>query len=122
MLWAMRTIIGGCLLVLTFLSGNPWLFDLCRSQLSELPECCRNGFCPHHHHAPVRDSNTSDCTCQSRDPELVTIVMSAPAIVVPAISISRVLEVTVLDELFKTEPLSFDCTPPTPPPKIESKA
>jgi hypothetical protein len=60
--------LGFCLL-----SGNVWIFDVCRSLTSDLPECCRNGFCPHHHHGqPSQDSPKNDCECKSRDPQLLT--------------------------------------------------
>jgi hypothetical protein len=74
----MRALVAGLSLGFCLLSGNVWIFDVCRSLTSDLPECCRNGFCPHHGQPP-QDSSKNDCECKSRDPQLLTVSLSAPA-------------------------------------------
>src|SRR2546426_4710064 len=100
------------------LFSNAWVFDFCRSEAPDLPECCRDGFCPHPHHAIVfSDAHNADCTCRSRDPESLALTLSAPAIV-PALFFGHVVQVSVLEHDFRTAAVGFDYSPPAPPPKF----
>src|SRR5947208_14505668 len=108
----MRTLVAGCLVFLTLLFSNAWVFDFCRSEAPDLPECCRDGFCPHPHHAVVlTDAHNTDCTCRSRDAESMALTLSAPAIV-PDLFYGHVVQVSVLEHDFRTAAVGFDYSPP----------
>ena len=114
----MRALVAGSLVILTLLFSNAWVFDFCRSEAPDLPECCRDGFCPHPHHAVVlSDAHNTDCTCRSRDAESLALTLSAPAIV-PALFFGHVVQISALEHDFRTAAVGFDSSPPAPPPKF----
>src|SRR2546427_7493457 len=114
----MRTLVAGCLIVLTLLFSNAWVFDFCRSEAPDLPECCRDGFCPHPHHAVVlSDAHNTDCSGRSRDAESPARTMSAPAIV-SDLSFGHVVKISALEHDSRTAAAGFDSSPPAPPPKF----
>src|SRR5262245_18098140 len=61
----MRKLVAAALLLLSLLSSNVWSLQLCHDTLPDVPDCCRNGFCPHHQQVEVTaDSAGKDCVCK----------------------------------------------------------
>jgi len=108
----MRKLVAATLLLLALLSSNVWSLELCRYALRDVPDCCRNGFCPTHHH-------DTDCVCKlsPNDHSLLILSVSGPAIVSvrphgPVMRMSRFVPIPT----FPTA--SFDRSTPTPPPEV----
>jgi hypothetical protein len=110
--------VAASLLLLLFLSSNIWSLELCTT-LSNGPDCCRDGFCPHHGHIEsAQDPDGKDCVCKisSNDHELLILSVSGPAIIAtkptrPAMQISRLVAFAAFSLA------SFDQSTLTPPPK-----
>ncbi len=120
-LWdVMRSFTVACCLVVSLVSTNLWMLQLCASP-PETPaaDCCKDGFCPRHAHVESPQKSEEDrciCNLSSRDRESLTIMLSAPAIlphgaVPPAIHAAESFDGAAFPQV------SFDEGTPVPPPK-----
>jgi hypothetical protein len=115
----MRKVVAAALLLLSFLSSNVWSLELCRDTLPDVPDCCRNGFCPHHHQIEAAaDSDAKDCVCKLSPNNHVLLILSVigPAILSaddngPMMPTSRLVDFPT----FRVT--SFDHSTLTPPPR-----
>jgi hypothetical protein len=90
---------------------------------SNLPECCRNGLCPHHaaqHAAEQSRDKTESCTCSMSSNGSNSLVVSSTVL---AMFCGRTLETVELTpagpaiDLFVPDAIQPLLLPSTPPPK-----
>jgi hypothetical protein len=108
----MRKVVAAALLLLSLLSTNTWSLELCRESLSDIPDCCRNGFCPTHHH-------DNDCVCKLSPDNHALLILSVigPAIL-SAYPNGPMMPASPLVDFQTFRATSFDRPTLTPPPKV----
>src|SRR5690242_681632 len=91
----------------------------------ELPECCREGFCPHHDHqeaakARAARSEKDDCICRMSSGDSQAIVLLTPTVADLALTETGVIDLSLLGSpsddslLYRVPP---DLRLSTPPPR-----
>ncbi len=117
----MRKLTVACCILVSLVSANLWLLQLCTpsEETHQEPDCCKDGFCPRRAHVESPgDSPGDDCICNLSpgDRQALMILLSEPAVLprasnLPLISTSGVVEAATF------QLVSFDEVTPAPPPK-----